>query len=76
MSISETRETRKDAAGALGAASAAVHPTKTGMGQKIAIASTLLRLAKRYPVAALVVGGIALAFYVGRRRADGPVVRH
>jgi hypothetical protein len=71
-----TTEKRKDAAGALGAASAAMHPKKVGMGGKVAIAGTLLRLARRYPVAALVVGGVALAFYVSRRRAYAPVTRH
>lgn len=67
MSTSAT-ETRKDAASALGAASAAAHPSKTGMGQKVAIATTLYRLARRYPMAALVVGGIGLAYYMSRRR--------
>jgi hypothetical protein len=62
------RETRQDAAATLGAVSAAVKPGKTGMGQKVAIAGTIFRLARRYPVAALAVGGVALAFYLGRRR--------
>jgi hypothetical protein len=69
-------ETRKDAASALGAASAAVQPAKTGIGGKVAIAGAVLRLARRYPVAALVLGGVALAVYVGRRRAYSPVTRH
>lgn len=77
----ETVETRKDAAKALGAASAAVGPASTGIGQKIAIAGTVIRLARRYPVAALVVGGVALALYVRRRRmsqrrAYASAVRH
>jgi hypothetical protein len=76
MNTSQTAEARQDAAGVLGTASAAVHPNKTGMGQKIAIAGTLLRLVRRYPVAALVVGVVALAFYVGRRSAHGPITRH
>jgi len=77
MTASQTStEARKDAAGALGAASAAVRPKKVGMGQKVAIAGTLLRLAKRYPIVALVVGGVALALYVSRRRAYEPVTRH
>ena len=70
MSTPET-ETRKDAAGALGAVGAAVRPSKTGLGEKVAIAGTIYRLARRYPVATLVVGGVALAWYVGRRRAYG-----
>jgi len=76
MSTTSTAETRKDAAGILGAASSAVHPKKTGMGGKIAIAGTALRLARRYPVAALVVGAIALAMYVGRRRAYSAANRY
>jgi hypothetical protein len=76
METAHTAESRKDAAGALGAASAAVHPEKVGLGQKVAIAGTLFRLAKRYPVAALVIGGVALAIYLGRRRAYGARVRH
>jgi hypothetical protein len=79
MSTSQTTgssEARKDAASVLGAASSAVHPTKIGIGQKVAIAGTLLRLARRYPVAALVIGGVVIALYVGRRRAYGPVTRH
>jgi hypothetical protein len=71
-----TADARKDAAGVLGAASAAMHPKKIGVGQKVAIAGTLFRLAKRYPVATLVVGGVALALYVSRRRAYAPVMRH
>jgi len=70
-------ETRKDAASALGAASAAVHPARTGVGGKIAIAGAVLRLARRYPLATLVLGGVALAVYVGRHRVySPPVTRH
>lgn len=70
-------ETREDAARALGAVTAAVKPRKVGVGQKVAIAGTVLRLAKRYPMATLVIGGVALALYAGRRRqAHGPVTRH
>jgi hypothetical protein len=76
MSTSEAAEMRKDAAGALGAASAAVHPTHTGIGQKMAIAGTIYRLARRYPVAAVMVAAVALALYVTRRRAYSVVTRH
>jgi len=76
MPTTQTAETRKDAASALGAASSAVHPGKTGVGGKIAIAGTVLRLARRYPVAALIAGGVALAIYMGRRRAYGAVDRY
>lgn len=61
-------ETRKDAASALGAASAAASPSRTGVGQKVAIAGAVYRLARRYPVAALIVGGIGIAMYMSRRR--------
>jgi hypothetical protein len=76
MSTTDTAETRRDAAGALGAMSSAAHPEKTGLMQKVAIAGTIYRLARRYPVAALVVGSIALAVYMARRKAHGGYVRH
>jgi hypothetical protein len=58
---------RQDAAETLSAASSAVEPRKTGIGQKIAIASTVYRLARRYPVPALIVGGLALVYYLSHR---------
>jgi len=61
-------ETRKDAASALGAVSSAVNP-RSGVGQKLAIAGAVYRLARRYPVPTLVVGGIALAIYMSRRHS-------
>ena len=67
MSTAQTAEKREDAAAALGAVSSAVRPAKTGVGQKVAIAGTILRLAKRYPVATIVIAGAALAFYASRR---------
>jgi hypothetical protein len=76
MATTQTAETRKDAARALGAMSSAVHPKKTGLGGKIAIAGTVLRLVRRYPTAALVVGGVALAVYLGRRRAYDAAARY
>jgi hypothetical protein len=56
---------RDDAADTLSVASSAVKP---GIGSKVAIAGTVFRLVKRYPVAALLIGGIALAVYINRRR--------
>jgi hypothetical protein len=76
MPTTQSAETRKDAAATLGAVSSAVHPAKMGVAQKVTVVSTVLRLAKRYPVAALVVGGLGLAVYMGRRRATQPVLRH
>ena len=78
MSTTEAAETRQDAAKALGAASAALRPSVTGVVEKVAIAGTIVRLARRYPVAALVIGGAVLALYIGRRRAygHGSVRRH
>ena len=74
---SEAAETRKDASATLDAASSFVDPGKTGIGQKVAIATAVYRLARRYPVPALIVGGIALAFYMGRHRAhEPPMTRH
>jgi hypothetical protein len=76
MSTTRTDEVRKDAAGVLGAVSSAVHPAKAGVGGKIAIAGTLLRLARRYPVVAIIAGGVALAVFIGRRRAYRTVDRY
>ena len=59
---------RQDAAKTLSAASAAVDPGKGGLGKKLALASTALRLARRYPVAALVIGGIAVVYYLSLRQ--------
>ena len=74
MRAGGTAETRKDAADTLSVASNAVKPNKAGIGQKIALAGTVLRLARRYPVPAVIVGGIALAYYLsrgnGRRYVD------
>ena len=67
MSTTRTDESRKDAASVLGAVSSAVHPAKTGVGGKIAIAGTMLRLVRRYPVVALIAGGVALAIFMSRR---------
>jgi len=61
-----SHDTRQDASSTLKAASAAVQPGKTSIGQKFAIAGTALRLARRYPVAAVIIGGIALAVYMSR----------
>lgn len=69
-------EARQDAADTLALAGSAVKPSKVGLGQKIALAGTLYRLARRYPVPAIVIGGIALAYYVSRRRGHTPVTRH
>jgi hypothetical protein len=71
-----TDEARKDAAATLSAASSAIKPTKTGIGQKIALAGMAVRLARRYPIPALIIGGIALAYYMSHRHADTPVTRH
>jgi hypothetical protein len=68
-------EVRKDASAVLGAVSSAVNPSKVGMGQKIAIAATLYRLARRYPVPALIIGGIAVALYMARGRRDTTATR-
>jgi hypothetical protein len=69
-------ETRETAADTLKAASSALSPHKVGLGQKLALAGTIYRLARRYPVPALVVGGLALAFYLGRRNAQARVSRY
>ena len=50
--------------------------SKVRIGQKLAIAGTVYRLAKRYPMPTLIVGGIALAIYMGRRRAYPRVQRY
>jgi hypothetical protein len=68
MTTSPAAETRQDAAATLRAASSAVKPDKSGIGGKMAIAGTLFRLSRRYPVAALIVAGAALALYVARHR--------
>ena len=65
----ESAEIRQDAAATLGAVSSTVRPSKTGIGEKVAIAGTIYRLARRYPVAALIVGGVALVVYLTRSRA-------
>jgi hypothetical protein len=64
---------RQDAADTLALAGSAVKPSKTGIGQKVALASMALRLARRYPVPAVVLGGIALAYYMTRRRGRSTV---
>jgi hypothetical protein len=69
-------EARKDAADTLALAGSAVKPSKTGLGQKVALASMAYRLAKRYPVPAILVGGIALAYYMSRRRTKSTVRMH
>jgi len=46
------------------------------VGGKIAIAGTLLRLARRYPAVAIIAGGVALAVLVSRRRAYRAVDRY
>ena len=67
---STTTKTRATAADTLSAASSALSPYKTGLGQKLAIAGTIYKLARRYPMPALLIGGVALAFYLGRRHAQ------
>jgi hypothetical protein len=67
MAAPEHGTRRQDAADTLSAASSFVEPAKTGMGQKIAIATTLYRLARRYPLPALLVGGVVLAYYLSHR---------
>jgi hypothetical protein len=64
---------RQDAADTLALAGSAVKPSKTGLGQKFALASIAFRLARRYPVPAVVLGGIALAYYMSRRRGKSTV---
>jgi hypothetical protein len=66
-------EARQDAADTLALAGSAVKPSKTGLGQKVALATTAFRLAKRYPVPAILVGGIALAYFMSRRRRQSTV---
>jgi hypothetical protein len=66
-------EGRTDAADTLSVASSAVSPTKIGLGRKIALVPTLYRLVRRYPVPALIVGGIALVYYFSRRRQGSEV---
>ena len=72
-SSSTSPQARKDAADTLALAGSAVKPSKTGIGQKVALASMALRLARRYPVPALVLGGIAVAYYMSRRRGRSTV---
>jgi hypothetical protein len=69
-------EARQDAADTLALAGSAVKPSKIGVGQKVALATTAFRLAKRYPVPAIVIGGIALAYYMTRRRGRSTVRTH
>lgn len=69
----ETSEARQDAADTLSLAGSAVKPSKTGIGQKVALATTAYRLARRYPVPAILFGGIALAYYMTRRRGKSTV---
>jgi hypothetical protein len=47
--------------------SSAAKPGKVGLGEKVAFAGTVLRLVKRYPVAALAAAAIGVAIYLGRR---------
>jgi hypothetical protein len=70
---STTPEARQDAADTLALAGSAVKPSKTGVGQKLALIGTAYRLAKRYPVPAILVGAIALAYYMSRRRGRSTV---
>ena len=70
---SSAPEARQDAADTLALAGSAVKPSKIGIGQKVALISTAFRLAKRYPVPAIIVGGIALAYFVSRRRGRSTV---
>lgn len=71
-----TAQVRKDAAATLGAASSTVDPAKTSTSKKIAIAGALIKLARRYPIPALIVGGVALAFFMSRRNGHTPATRH
>jgi hypothetical protein len=68
-------ESRHDVADTLSMASEAVKPAKTGLGRKIAMAATAYRLARRFPVAALIVGGIAVVYFLSRRRDGAPLAR-
>jgi hypothetical protein len=70
---SSAPEARQDAADTLALAGSAVKPSKTGIGQKVALATTAYRLARRYPVPAILIGGIALAYYMSRRRGKSTV---
>jgi hypothetical protein len=70
---SAASEARQTTADTLSLAQSAVKPSKAGIGQKIALATTAFRLARRYPVPAVVIGGIALAYYLSRRRARSAV---
>lgn len=76
MTTLRSPETRKDAAYPLSIASSAMKPSKTGIGQKLALIPVVYRLTKRYPLPALVIGGIAIAYYLSQRHAGTPVTRH
>lgn len=74
---SSAPKARQATADTLALAQSAVKPAKTGIGQKVALATTAFRLARRYPVPAVVIGGIALAYYMmSRRRARSTVRTH
>ncbi|HEU4625293.1 MAG TPA: hypothetical protein VFS52_11050 [Steroidobacteraceae bacterium] len=76
MTTLRSPATRKDAADTLSVASSAIKPSRTGIGQKLALVPVVYRLAKRYPMPALVIGGLALVYYMSQRHAGTPVVRH
>jgi hypothetical protein len=56
--------------------SSALQSGNVGLGEKIAIAGTIFKLVRRYPVPALIVGGLVLALYLGRGHAHRRVTRH
>ncbi len=61
-------EARHHAASALGALSVMMKPGTMGLGQKVVIAGALLRLARRFPIVAVVSSAVALTFYLYRSR--------
>ena len=75
-SESTAPESRQDAADTLSLAQSALKPSSVGIGQKLALAGTVYRLAKRYPIPVIVIGAIALAYYVSRRRGSAPQTLH
>ena len=72
----DSREAVGDALSAAGSAVAGRKPSaRLGVAQKVVLARSLFRLARRYPLPALMVAAAAICFVMIRRRRRGSGVR-